>query len=82
MIVNQANMGKIVSGYAITPSDTTTFDYDYIYVGGTGNVAVKFRDSAVVTLVGVPAGTIINGRILAVYATNTTATSIVGGNIE
>lgn len=64
---------------AVTPSDTTFVDYFGLYVGTTGNVAVKTsQGAAAVTFTSVPAGFIIPLRIVQVMSTNTTATNMVG----
>lgn len=65
---------------AITKSDSTEVTCFALYVGGTGDVAIKHTASgATVTYIGVPAGTILRvaltaGRVMAA----TTATNIVG----
>ena len=67
-------------GFAITPSDSTDFALDTraIYVGVAGNIAVVMQSGAVVTFVGVPAGTILPVRAGRVNATGTTASSLLG----
>lgn len=64
---------------AVTPSDTTDLTGARgIYVGGAGNLAlVAINDSAAVTFVAVPVGTVIPARVSRVMATNTTATNLV-----
>ena len=64
---------------AVTPSDSTDLGpVRALYVGVTGNVAVRAKgNSAAVTLVGVPAGAILPIRAQYVYSTGTTATDIV-----
>lgn len=67
--------------FAVTPSDGTALTkvVKALYVGGTGNVAIKTAGSSTaVTFVGVPAGAILPVRAAYVMSTNTTATSIVG----
>lgn len=68
--------------HAITPSDATdlaALGIKMIYVGGAGNVAVRFvEDAAAVTLTAPPVGTFIRGAFSRVMSTNTTATAIVG----
>jgi hypothetical protein len=67
---------------AITKSDATDLTASKIrglWVGGAGDVAViAAGDSAAVTIVGVPAGTLLPVSVVKVMSTNTTATSIVG----
>jgi hypothetical protein len=65
--------------FAVTPSDSTDISCEGIYVGTTGNLAIKHKTgSSVVTYVGVASGSILplrltNGRIMAA----TTASNIV-----
>ena len=72
-----------ISAVAVTKSDSTDLTSNgqlprAIYVGGAGNLAVKVgSDSTAVTLVGVPAGSIVPVRAMNVMSTNTTATNIV-----
>lgn len=63
---------------AVTPSDATVVNFVGLYVGGTGDVAIKGRGGVAVTLAAVPAGTFIPVNVNRVMATNTTATLIVG----
>jgi hypothetical protein len=63
---------------AITTSDSTPVNCRALYVGGAGSVAITaMGDTAAVTLVGVPAGTLLPIACKFVMATNTTATSLV-----
>jgi hypothetical protein len=62
---------------AITPSDTASNAFSYIYVGGTGNVVVVTEDGQTVTFSSVPGGQYIWLRTQKVTAA-TTATSLVG----
>ena len=64
---------------AITPSDADVYNAPfYVYVGVAGNVAiVPAGSNTAVTFVGVAAGTVIPCKAKAVFATNTTATSLV-----
>lgn len=66
-------------GFAITKSDETDFDHytRAIYVGGTGDVVVVWRDDTTSTFVGVPTGTILPVRAKRVNDA-TTATNLVG----
>lgn len=64
---------------AVTKSDTTPVAFVGLYIGGTGDVAVKGLHSPVaVTFVAVPAGTILPINVTRVMSAGTTATSIVG----
>lgn len=63
---------------AVTPSDSTTFDMCLgLYVGVSGDVAVANGAGTSVVFVGVPSGTILPIRTTKVFATGTTASSIV-----
>lgn len=79
---NQIQSGPAGYAVAVTPSDsanvTTSFEVRALYVGGAGNVAVRFPGSGTaVTFVGVAAGTVLPIQAVRVMSTNTTATSIV-----
>lgn len=64
---------------AVTPNDSTVVAFRGLWVGGAGNVAIKgINGNTAVTLVGVPAGTLLPVAVSRVMATNTTATNIVG----
>lgn len=70
---------KSVKAVAITPSDTAVAEYDDVYVGGAGNLAVILRDdTTAVTFVGMRAGTKLGACVKKIMSTNTTATNIVG----
>jgi len=62
---------------AITPSDTASNAFSYIYVGGTGNVVVVTEDGQTVTFTSVSSGQYIWLRTSKV-TTATTATNLVG----
>jgi hypothetical protein len=66
--------------FAITPHNTTNFDYltRAIYVGVTGNVVIVTDDDVAVTYVAVPAGAVLSVRAKRVNSTGTTASSLVG----
>lgn len=73
--------GPAVHGFAITPSNTTTFTTPTraVWVGGAGNIEVLLTgDTVPVTLSGVAAGTSLDISVTQVLTTNTTATLIVG----
>ena len=63
---------------AVTVSDSTVVAFDAVYIGVTGNVALRTVRGSTVTCVGVPAGTILPVKCARVLSTNTPATSIVG----
>ena len=66
--------------FAISPGDGSDLAYvtRALYAGVTGTVKVTMFSGDVVTLVGFPAGIPIPIRVKRVWATDTTATSIVG----
>lgn len=68
-----------VGGLAVTPSDVTEFSQPSraIWVGGTGDIAVRMLDQTTLTFVGVTVGTMLPLRVDQVLATGTTATNIV-----
>lgn len=64
---------------AVTPSDVTDLTYfaNALYIGASGNVTVTLRnDTSSVTFAAVPAGTILPIYVSRVWATGTTASSI------
>lgn len=66
---------------AITPSDVTIFQQPTrgIYIGGAGNITVDMADGGPsVTFVSPATGYPLPFQVTRVYATGTTATSIVG----
>ncbi|TGV26342.1 hypothetical protein [Mesorhizobium sp. M4B.F.Ca.ET.143.01.1.1] len=65
---------------AVTKSDSTAVLFNAVYVGGTGDLALRPVNGTAVTFSGVPAGTIIPLKCDRVMSTNTTATNIVGLN--
>lgn len=69
-----------VSGFAVTKSDATVFSQPtrFVWVGGTGDLAVRMLDGTTLTIVAVPAGTRLDIRVDKVLSTGTTATSVVG----
>lgn len=74
----------LTNGFPITKNDSTVFAQPTrgLWVGGAGNVKVMMADkgnaNTVVTLEGVPAGTMLPLRVQRVYSGNTTATLLVG----
>lgn len=64
---------------AVTKSDSTILPDGVraLWIGGAGDVAVIMSgDTTAVTLVGVPAGTLLPVQVVKVMSTNTTATNI------
>ena len=63
----------------VTASDATVLPGTRaLWIGGDGNVAVRMSgNAAIVTFVGVAAGTILPIQVDKVMATNTTATDII-----
>jgi hypothetical protein len=70
-----------VSSYdarAITTSDSTNIAPTRgLYIGAAGNVVVDMAYGTTITFVGVQAGTVLPVQVTRIYATGTTATSIV-----
>ena len=63
---------------AVTASDSTELDFQAVFVGGAGNVAIASDvTGAAVTFTGVAAGTILPIKGKRIMSTNTTATSMV-----
>lgn len=64
---------------AVTANDTTVLTgVRGLYVGGAGNVAVRFPGNpTAVTFSNVPAGSVLAIQVERVMSTNTTATDIV-----
>lgn len=60
----------------VIPSDTTEQLFNYLYVGGAGNVAIQDVDGATAVFYNVPAGSYLWVRGKRVMATNTTGTLI------
>lgn len=68
-----------VNCIAITPSDSDLVTpVRALYIGGSGNVTINDTGGGAVTFAGVQAGSILPVMARRVWATGTTATSIVG----
>jgi hypothetical protein len=66
-----------VEAVSITPSDTATFDVTRgLYIGTTGNVAVKMKNGVTITFTNVPVG-VLPVRVQQVLSTGTTASGII-----
>lgn len=63
---------------AITKSDSVPNNFDAIYVGTTGDVAVQMLNGETVTFATVPAGAILPVKVQKVMSTNTTAAAMIG----
>lgn len=67
------------SAFSITPSNSANLaNVSVVYVGGAGNVRVTTAQGDDVTFSGLLAGAIIPVQVLKVWATSTTATSLIG----
>jgi hypothetical protein len=78
-----SSKGRIVSAAAVTPSDTVSNEYDALFVGGAGNVAVILRDdTAAVTFLSIGNGEYMPMSVKKVMSTNTSATNIIGLIVE
>ena len=68
------------AGAAILPDDAAELAHATraIYVGGAGDLRLRLLGGAVVTLVAVPAGTLLPLRVRQVFATGSTASHLVG----
>ncbi len=64
--------------FAMTKSDTTVYNFDAVYVGTTGDVAIMKPNGVAVTFPTVPAGAIIPQPGIKLMSTNTTASGFVG----
>ncbi|MEY2869588.1 MAG: hypothetical protein RIR01_2085 [Bacteroidota bacterium] len=80
-IYNYRQFGRAA---VVTPSNTDKIPSvsggsnggNCLYIGGTGNVAVQTEGGDLVTFYGVPAGTILQVKVIQVLSTGTTATNI------
>lgn len=66
------------SAKVVTPHDTNGNVFDSLWVGVTGNLAIQTAQGDDITIVAVPAGTLLPIQVKLVKATGTTATSILG----
>lgn len=77
---NASITGPAFHGFAVTPNDGAELPEmtRALYVGATGALHVLLASGAEVTFAGVAGGTMLPIRVRKVFATGTTATSIVG----
>jgi len=74
---NNDDFASATTSGAVTASDSTVLDFNALYVGVGGDIAIKHRTGGpTVTYVGVPAGSILPVAGVRVMAA-TTATSVV-----
>jgi hypothetical protein len=64
---------------SVSPSDSTELRFDGLYIGGSGDVAIRDAAGNAVTYVGIPAGTFMPVAGDRVMESGTDATSIVWG---
>lgn len=72
------NLVSYGSAKVVVPSDSAGNSFAALLVTVTGDVAVKNVGGTAITLVGVPAYTLIPFAVTQVLATGTTATNIIG----
>jgi hypothetical protein len=81
-VYNYTQFGRAA---AVTPSDTATIpsvsggeinEGNCLYIGGAGDVKVTTIGGDDVTFKAVPVGTILQVKVIKVFATGTTATNI------
>jgi hypothetical protein len=73
--------GPAAKAVSLVPSNGTDLGFATrgIYVGGGGDLRVDMQDGgAAITFVAVAAGSVLPIRVSRVYATGTTATSLIG----
>ena len=72
-------IAPFVNGITVTKSDTTSVNCSAVYVGGAGNLDIKFVSTgATISFIAPPVGTVLNihlkdGRIM----NSTTATNLI-----
>ena len=72
-------MWSATGGEAVTPHDANELAIvsRAIWFGGAGNASLLMADGASLTIVGIPAGTMLPLRVRRVNSTGTTATNMV-----
>lgn len=72
-------VGMVVAAESVTPANTTLNQFDCLYVGGSGDVALKTPGCTTVTLwTSIDSGQFLSVNTDYVMTTSTTATSILG----
>lgn len=63
---------------AVTPADDTAIDQDYqaIYIGTGGNLAVRSVSGGAASVIPVPNGALLRLKVYSIDSTNTTASGI------
>lgn len=67
-----------LQAFNVTPADSDIPKFRYLYVGTTGDVRIKNVDGSFATFTAVPAGQYVYASGIAVMATGTGASNIVG----
>jgi hypothetical protein len=69
-----------IHAFTITPSNSTTLGFAtrWLWISGTGNVAVTMADGSTATFLAVPSAYKLPISVTQVRATGTTATGIIG----
>ena len=78
MATASSNIGIPRGAITIAPSNTMRQPCREVYVGGAGNVAVRFRDGSEAVYLGCVVGTKLQGEFTHILLTGTTATNMVG----
>jgi len=73
----QGSFASAIEAEAITPSDTTEYKFDALYIGVSGDVTIEMLDGTSILFKSVPIG-MFPVKGIGVDAIGTTATSIVG----
>lgn len=68
------------NGFAISPSDSAQLPFlaKVVWVGGAGSLAMVLLGGDTITLLAVPAGTLLTMNVTQVLLTGTSATGLVG----
>ena len=74
----QIPMSRDGSDGDLTPSDTTSLNYDYYYVGTGGDLAIEYKSGNQQVMKNVADGSYVLEYVDKILSTDTTATNIVG----